>query len=323
MTRLPKSSRLWAALLATLAATALAPPAGAQSAPARRDIPAKTTASHLRVPSTHSKNVQSVTVTSIDADTLHATLADGTTLDADIKPGSIFLQGGVSVAPADFPTGTKALMRTRTRASDGAMSVVMLSDQASADAIDAYRKKALVGHIVSVDDKTIVVKPDTGASATPLTLHFTAKTLFRHGGADATPGAFPVGAPVAVVTRGLPSGLLMASIVSDTAPDAAQEKATAKTISLSGRAADVQPDKGLLRIAPKTKPAQTIAVTDTTHIKVRKADATLKDITPGMRVTAHLSHQKDADGHTIAASLAAYDAAPPAIKKRATGKSAP
>ena len=323
MTRLPKSFQRGAALLGALAAAALATPAGAQTAAAKTTAPARAAASPLRGASTHSKNVQSVVVTSVDADTLHVTRADGTTLDADIKPGSVFLRNGVSVAPADFPAGTKAWLRTRTRASDGAVSVVMLSDEASAAAIDAYRKKALIGHVVSVSDKDMVVKPDTGPSATPLTLHVTAKTKFRHGGADAAATSFSVGAPVAVVTRGLPSGLLMASIVSDTTADAAQEKAAAKTTSVSGRAADVQADKGLLRIVPKTKPAQTVAVTDTTRIKVRKMDAALKDITPGMRVTAHLSHQKDSAGHPLAVSLAAYDAAAPAAKKRAASKSAP
>ena len=65
------------------------------------------------------------------------------------------------------------------------MSVVLLCDPASAAALDAYRKKTLVGTVQTLDDKTLVVKPSGGG--TPLTLRLTAKTLFRKAGADATP----------------------------------------------------------------------------------------------------------------------------------------
>lgn len=265
----------------------------------------------------HSKNVRSVTITSVDADAVHAVLPDGTTLDANIKPGSIFLAKGVPGTASDFLPGTKALLRTRTRASDGTLSIVMLSDMASADAINSFRKRALTGHVVSISGKYLVVRPDTAKDATPLTLDITPKTLWRHGGAAGSPAVFPVEAPIAVVTRGLPSGLLMATIVSDTPPDAAQVKASLKTVSLSGTAIDIQADKGLLQIAPKTKPRQTIAVTAETRIKIRKTEAALRDITPGMHIAARLTTQRDSDGHAIAASLSAYDAPAPLPHKKA------
>lgn len=271
---------------------------------------------------THSKNVRAATVVSVDEQAVHLTLADGTTLDAELRPSSLFLKGGVVVAPTEFGAGTKVIVRTRTRASDGAVSVVMLCDNATAAAIDAYRRKPLVGKVQSEDDKYWVVKPDGSADATPLTIHLTPKTAFRKGGADATAAAFPVGASVTIVTRGLPNGLLMGSIITDSAADAAVTKANLKPIILSGLAADVQPEKKLLTIAPTKKPRQTVAVTDATKIKVRKQDALFQDITPGMHVSARLSHQKDGAGHLTATSLSAYDAGV-SPRKKAAVKRAP
>ena len=183
-------------------------------------------------------------------------------------------------------------------------------------AIDAYRRKPLVGHVVTVADKTLVVQPG-GNPTTPVMLHITPKTIFRHGGADTTAAAFPVGAGVSVITRGLPSGLLMAAVVSDKVSDALAEKSALKPTSLVGTAVEVQEDKGLLTLAPKTKPRQTIAILDTTKIKVEKTEAMLHQIAPRMRVSARLGHQKDIEGHLIATSISAYTLVPKTLHKKA------
>lgn len=115
----------------------------------------------------------------------------------------------------------------------------------------------------------------------------------------------------------------MAAVVSDSTPDLAGVKAARKTTALSGGASAIDIDKSLLHITPKTKPGQTVALTPATRIKVRKLDGTLKDITPGMHVSARLSAQKDADGHPIAISLSAYDAPLPMARKRAAGLKKP
>ena len=78
----------------------------------------------------------------------------------------------------------------------------------------------------------MVVEPAGGG--TPLTLKLTPKTLYRKAGADAVAGSFAPGAQVAVLTRGLPSGLLMAALVSDAPADAARERASLKPVRLSG-----------------------------------------------------------------------------------------
>lgn len=298
--RAPLALRLSAALLCALGSC----PAGAKPAAPKAPPPV-----------THSKNVRPVTVVSVDEQAVHLTLADGTALDAELRPSSLFLKGGVAVRPTDFGAGTRAIIRTRTRASDGAVSVVLLSDAATAAAIDAYRRKPLAGRVKSQDDKYWVIKPEGAADATPLTLHVTAKTAYRKNGAGADATAFPVGSSVTVITRGLPSGLLMASVISDSTADAAKTQAALKPVILSGAAAEVQPDKGLLTIVPRSKPRQTIAVTDATRIKIRKEGATFGDVKIGMRVTARLSHEKDSAGHLIATSLSVYDESVTPLKK--------
>ena len=122
-----------------------------------------------------------------------------------------------------------------------------------------------------------------------MTLRLTPKTVCRKGGADAAAEAFAPGASVAVITRGLPSGLLMAALVSDAPADAARERALLKPVRLSGHVLDVQPDQNLLTVAAlKPKGRRTIAVGPDTRIKVRKEDATLDDLKPGMRVSVRL-----------------------------------
>jgi len=305
-----------ALLLCALAVCFAGPTAHAQMPPRVQTAPAKAAAPRLVLPATHSKNTLPVTVTAIDADAVHAALADGTSVDAAIKRGSLFLVNGRLVAPSEFPIGGPSWLRTRTRASDGALSVVLLSDPASLAALDTYRKQVLVGRIVSLDDKTLVVKPGGDTNSTPVSLRLTAKTLFRQKGEEASASAFLPDSPVAVQARSLPSGLLMASVVSDSAADLAGTKASHKTTALSGSAAAIDLDKQQLRITPKTKPGQIVAVAQNTRIKVRKRDAALKDITVGMHVSARLSAQKDADGHPIAVSLSAYDAPAPSVRRR-------
>lgn len=305
-----------ALLLCALAVCFALPTARAQTPSHVPAVPTKAAAPRLVLPTAPSKNTLSVSVTAIDAEMIHVTLADGTVVDAAIKRGSSFLVNGRLVSPGEFPIGGRAWLRTRTRASDGALSVVLLCDPASETALDTYRKQPLDGRIVSVDDQTLVVKPSGDAGSALVSLHMTAKTVFRRGGAESDMAAFAPDAPVAVQARSLPSGLLMASVVSDSAADLAKTKAAHKTTSLSGSAAAIDLDKQRLRITPKTKPGQLVAVAENTRIKVRKIDGTLKDITAGMHVSARLSAQKDAEGHPIAVSLSAYDAPLPLTKKK-------
>ena len=107
----------------------------------------------------------------------------------------------------------------------------------------------------------------------------------------------------------------MAALVSDGSADAARERAALKPVRLSGHVLDVQPDKNLLTVAAtKPKGRRVVAVNADTRIKVRKEDATLDDLKPGMRVSVRLGRAQDADGHPLAASLSASDA--PATKGR-------
>ena len=108
----------------------------------------------------------------------------------------------------------------------------------------------------------------------------------------------------------------MAALVSDAPADAARERALLKPMRLSGHVLDVQPDQNLLTVAAlKPKGRRVIAVGPDTRIKVRKEDATLDDLKPGMRVAVRLGRSQDAAGHPLASSLSASDAAPGRTRK--------
>ncbi len=307
---------LFPALLSVSAALALLSsplPADAQAAPVPKTAAPPLTARTAALP--RSKNVHSGTLASADDSTVTVTLPDSSALAADVKPSSVFLLNGISATPADFKPGMKVMLRTRAHASNDTNSVVLLCDLPSAQAIEAWRKKPLVGTLQSMGEKDLVVKPD--GSAVPVTLRLSPKTVYRKGGKDASAATFGVGAAVTVVTRGLPSGLLLATIVSDSNADAIAEKTALKPLTLSGRVTAVQAEQGLVTVAPKAKPSQTIAVTDATHVRVGKADASLKEVAVGMELRARLSRTPDAAGHLTATSVSASVAAP-SRKKAAT-----
>ena len=301
------------ALVLTAFASAPLALAAPTSAPAKPSAASAKTSSSNYIP--HAKSVHAATVQSVDTDAVHLTLPNGETMDADIKPTSLFLKNGKQVTADDFAAGEKVFARTRARASDGGMTLVTLADAASLLAIDAQHGKTLIGKVTGMDEKYWQVQPD--GAATPLLVHMTPKTVYRKAGKDGTGSDFAVGSLVAIATRGGSNGMLNGQIVSDTSADAAAQKAARKVQTLSGVAHDVDADKGTLTVMPKSKPKQTIAITPTTKIKVRTIDATLKDITDGMHVTVRFGHDKDAAGHFIASSLSATD---PAKKKTAAAK---
>lgn len=253
---------------------------------------------HTYVP--HTNSVHAATFQSADADAVHLTLPDGDTLDADIKPTTIFIKQGGFVDGTDFTEGEKVFVRTRARPSDGGMSLVLLADEASLLAIDAAHGKTLRGYILTIDDKYCQVQPK-GVGTVPLEVHLAQKTIFRKGGSDATADDFAVGESVAMETRGGSNGLPLALVVSDDSADAAAQKKALKISIFSGIAHDVDPVAGTLTLVSKGKPKQIITITPDTKIKVRTVDATLQDIVDGMRVSVRAGH--DSAGSVIALSL--------------------
>ncbi len=256
---------------------------------------------------------QTGTLLRLDDKTMQATLADGSLLTADIRPSSLFLKGGLRVSLTDFLPGDAVAFRIRARA--GGASLVLLSDSDSLAAIDAARGKVLRGMLQSADDHFLVLLPD-GSSALPLTVRVSAKSRYLWGGQDATATAFAPGATIAVQTRGLPDGLLLAETVSDASGPAPTRTAHFSS-RLSGIVWDLPMGNATLVLMSRSKTRRVLAIDQGTQITLEGKAATLSDLRRGMSVSAHLRHDKDAGGNPIAATLAAHSAAPATTKKKA------
>lgn len=256
---------------------------------------------------------QTGTLLRLDDKAVQVTLADGSLLTADIRPSSLFLKGGLMVSLTDFLPGDAMAFRVRARA--GGVSLVLLGDLDSLAAIDAARGKILRGMLQSASDHFLVLLPD-GSGALPLTLRVSAKTRYLWGGQDAAASAFAPGATVAVQTRGLPDGLLLAETVSD-ASGPAPTRTAHPSSRLSGIVWDLPLGNATLVLMSRSKTRRVIAVNSSTRITLDGNATNLSDFRRGMSVSSHLGRDKDADGNPIAVTLTAHSAAPLKTKKKA------
>ena len=149
-----------------------------------------------------------ITLTSIDAQSLQYLRGDGSAGTATITPSSLFLRQGLLAASADFSPGETARLRLRTFS--GVPRLVLLADLASAAVIAHSRRRPVRGTIQSISSQALVLLPDASPDGIPLTLRLSPKTLYRANENSADLSAFAQGMEVVVITRGLPNGMLEA-----------------------------------------------------------------------------------------------------------------
>jgi len=266
---------------------------------------------NARRPSTSAQGV-AVTIVAIGTCTVQVMGEDGRTETLAFGAASAFLRRGLLVRAGEFVPGETALLRRRMGAG-GVVQVGMLCDLDSAAVLEKYRSRPLTGTILSLSPQVWVVQPADDADSVPLSLLVSVRTVFTAGEAPVTAAAFGPGASVTATTRGLPSGLLSLTSVSDAAASAGMVPEISHRAELaSGLVTAIQ--FSAVTILDKAGISHTVAADGATRIKVRRQPATLADIAIGMRVSAWLGRREDASGNPIATSLSAYDAA------RKTGK---
>ena len=257
----------------------------------------------------------SVTLISVSDRRVQAQDEAGRMLGLAVTPASWFLRRGLRVSAGDFTPGEAVVLRQRAGAG-GRAQVALLCDPESDAVMERYRRRPVVGTVVSQSARAWVVLPSDSPDGVPLTLPVSAQTKYRVGGAACGASAFGPGANVTVTTHGLPDGPLAAVSVSEAADAPAPGgEETRRAAFVSGTVLDVQPDAGVLTVQDKTGASQTVGVDGRTRVKVRRQPGTLADIAAGMRVSVRLGADVDAAGNAVAASVSALDPAP-ARKKR-------
>ena len=254
-------------------------------------------------------------VTLIFATAPHVQVQDeaGRTLNLTVSPASWLLRRGLRVSAEDFSPGETLVLRQHV-GPGGRPQVSLLCDAESDAAIERYRRRPLVGTLVSQSPREWVVLPSDSPDGVPLTLPVSARTRYRVGGVASAASAFGPGTEVQVVTRALPGGPLSAVSVSEAADTDTTVGETRRAGFLSGTVLDVQPDAGTLTVQDKVGAPQVVGVDTKTRVKVRRRPASLTDIAAGMRVSVRLGVGVDAAGNSVATSVSALDAA--AARKR-------
>jgi len=256
-----------------------------------------------------------VTLLSAGPSVLQVQGADGRPFAVRVTPATWVLQRGQVAAPRDLTPGEALRLRLRhVRAGDLAL---LVCDAETAAALDAHRRRALSGTVLSAAGLVWTVQPTDEDAPVPVLL--TARTLFRAGGLPVGASAFGAGASVSVATRGLANGLLAAVSVSDALPappgEPGADGPAPHPASVSGTVTESRPDLGLLTFTDAAGAAQTIAVLAATRLKVMGRPASQADLTPGMRVRVRLGAGRDAAGNPVATSVSASAPKPTARKK--------
>lgn len=262
-----------------------------------------------------------VTLLSAGAGMFQVQDSNGRAFSLKTTPATWVLQRGLVVSPRDLTPGETLRVRLG-RGKAGTTTALLLCDAETADALDAHRRRPLVGTVVSADARVWTVQPSDGQTPVPICL--SAHTTFRAGGSQVGALAFGAGATVAITTRGLANGLLSAVSVSDANRDPPGIGGTGgepspRHGSASGVVVDVRADEGLITLQDSAGATRTIAVDAKTRVKMAGQAARLEDIAAGMRVRVWWSAADPASGPVATSISASAPKAPMPKTKRRRG----
>ena len=134
----------------------------------------------------------SVTLVTVNATRVQVQDEAGRTLDLAASPASWFLRRGLRVSAGDFAPGEAVVLRQHV-GPGGRPQVALLCDAESDAAIERYRRRPLVGTLVSQSAGAWVVLPSDSPDGVPLTLPVSAHTRYRVGGTACAASAFGPG----------------------------------------------------------------------------------------------------------------------------------
>jgi hypothetical protein len=279
-----------AAVLLTAAAAALPRAARAQGSPAAPSaVPAAVGAPGAKSAAARSKTrTLRGTVVAVDAATGTVRLAPekgGEAVAVLVKKTSRFGRMGKETAGLqDFTAGDPIVARLSFRAEGGEVWLRELRDRASHEAYTRDRREICVGTVTqNGGDRLEVRRADGGL----LAFRVTGKSVSRKNGAAVPASAFAVGAPVAVQPRSLPSGDLMARVISDSAADIATVGMESRA-SWKGKIESVDAARNALVLRRDDGQAREVAVAADAKIARGKAPLAMKDLAPGLNVRIHL-----------------------------------
>jgi hypothetical protein len=226
-------------------------------------------------------------IVSLDTDSAILTLKErsGAIHEFGLTEKTRYIKGRRPVQASDFKTGEAAVAQVRKVRNEEARNVVVLADPATWEWLVTLRRETVNATITEIGENTLTaaIRPD----AAPFLYTISAKTKWSKGGKEVTVNDFKAGDTVLIVPRTLPSGGIMARVVSDTPMGAAQMKERqARTVT----GVIMTLDAMTRRFTLKTRSGDTrpLRYTETTEVKQGTRTLPLTVLKVGLAVSARL-----------------------------------
>jgi Cu/Ag efflux protein CusF len=188
---------------------------------------------------------------------------------------------------SDFKPGDTVVIHVRKSRKDNSYSITEIADPASWDWLTEMRRKLTTATITELDEESLAVT--VGPDNLPLSYVVSEKTRWMRNGKEATAADFKAGEKVSIVPRALPSGNIMASVVSDTQEGAAQGKER-KALSVHGVIKSLDPTAKKITLLTVAKDERTLRMADELEVHSGSKTLPLTALKTGQHINARVRH---------------------------------
>lgn len=238
------------------------------------------------------KNVKNGTITAMDEESITLRAANAATTPYVLTEKTRYRKNRLDCELTDFKTGEAVVIKLRKVRNKDEYVVQEVNDKVSWDWISDLRKKTVQAVIKEIEETRLYVT--VGKEAVPMEYTTSAKTRWAKGNKDASPEDFKPGEKVTIVPRGLPSGNVMATIVSDSEQGAALTKER-YTRSVSGTIQMLDAAMKKITVLTPLKDTRLFAYTDQTEVRVLSKKVPLSTLRVGQKIAASLKKEEDTE----------------------------
>ena len=224
------------------------------------------------------------TLVAVDKSTLLITIKDRFTNKKEytLSEKTRYSIAHKSVELTDLKLDTPVVLHLTHSRSTGSDLVNEMCDPGSWLWLDKQRKTTQSGTIAELNDQELIIT----VGGEKVTYRHTSKTIWSKVGKTVAATDFKVGDSATVVPRALPSGGIMARIVTDSAANAVVEKRRASRVH-SGIVAAIDIGQKSVAIRDKNRILESFHFDETTTVWRSKKPAELSEIHPGMSISLY------------------------------------
>ena len=296
----------------------VAPPAKTAPAPPVRT--GKTGKRRASRSTTKSANVKTGTITAIDASAGTVSIQEraGQKDTFDTSENTRCWKARKTAELADFKPGDVVVVHLRRSRSTGEQTVDQMLDNASWDWLQSLRKNTTVGSITALEDDALAA--NVGDENLPMTYRLSDTTYWMRAGKPCAATDFHVGDKVYIVPRSLPSGGILARVVSDQ-PDGAAQGKERQARSVSGNIQILDAALSTLTLHTDAGDTRTLLLTAQTEVRRGSKPLPRSVLRVGQHVRVRVTHDDKDQEIAARVTLEAAKKRPPlagAKSKRAS-----